>query len=134
MLAVRASCPSSSVVILWCTATSCCCGVPVTGLFGFSVKPGPWMKSSHAAPNHASESTTAAFAYLFIINPRSMMECNGNDHRAAERRAEPVDATIRVCGAACVRFRIETRIIRPQREVAARDLQVQLAHSADLLH
>src|SRR5688572_21363070 len=113
-----------------CMATYWAVVLADTGLFGLSVRPGPCRKSSHPADVTASESTTAVFRYRimsFLI--RSVEECEGQDPRACERVVEPVDAAIERLRATEIRFRIVTGIIRPQREVASRQLHVDLAHA-----
>src|SRR5688500_13172493 len=91
------------------------------------------MKESHAAAS-ASESTTPALRYFLISVPRSAMECNGHDPCPAQRCAEPVDAAVLVCSASDVGIGIETRVIRPQLQVAAGNLHVHLARARKLLH
>src|SRR5436190_21656116 len=138
MVALRASWPSSRVHALACTAMSCCCGVAPTGLFGFSVSPGPVSQLSQpATPSRASESPTVVRTDLFIFDKTSdrlFVEGDGHDVAARQRGAEPVDAAVGVLRATDADFRIETAVVRPQSQVASRQLEVHCGRAADHLH
>src|SRR5438309_7136719 len=105
--------------MLACTAINCCKGVPAVGLLGFSVNPLPWRKSLQPALlSSASDSRTTAFLFILeFLAFALVVECNGHDPPARQRRIEPIDPAVRVQRAAEIGFWIEAAVVRPQRQV-----------------
>src|SRR5262245_39076575 len=115
-----------------CTATNCACALASMGWFGFSESPGPVRKPSQPAETAASESTKPALIYRFMsVLSRSMVEGDGDDPSPGQRVVEPVDAAVRRRSTSQVGLRVEAAVVGPERQVATRQLHVDLPQPSE---